>query len=113
MYVSPLNEYTACLAFYIAIALSAWALRMGRAVLRKERGEDNAADLFTKHLSEEKMLRFLDKLGFELRSGRAPEAPELAKGAAQRRVASVALAGGAVAHVDCQQPWVHRWVAPG
>ena len=88
-------------------------IRQGRVVVRKEVGEDNAADLFTKHLSEDKMLRFLDKLGFELRDGRAPEAPELAKGAAQRRVASVALAGGAVAHVDCQQPWAHRWVAPG
>ena len=81
--------------------------------MRKELGEDNAADLFTKHLSEEKMLRFLDQLGFELREGRAPEAPELVKGVAQRRVAAVVLAGGAVGHVDCQQPWVHRWVCPG
>ena len=57
------------------------------------------------------MLRFLDRLGFEVREERAPEAPTLVKGAAQRRVAAVVLAQRA--GVDCQQPWVHRWVAPG
>ncbi len=82
-------------------------------MLRKELDEDNPADPFTKRIPEEKVLRFLDKLAFELREGRAPEAPELAKGAAQRRVAAVVLAGGAVGHVDCRGPWVHRWVAPG
>ena len=82
-------------------------------MLRKEVGEDNAADLFTKHLPEEKVMRFLEKLGFEFREGRAAEAPELAKGAAQRRVASVILAGDAVVRVDGRQPWVHRRVAPG
>ena len=82
-------------------------------MLRKERGEDNAADLLTKHLPEEKMLRFLTKLGFELREGRAAGAPELVKGAAQARVASVTLAGGAVALAGDQQSWVHWQVAPG
>jgi len=88
-------------------------IRQGRVVLRKELGEDNAADLLTKHLPEEKMHRFLEKLGFEYRDGRAAGAPELAKGAAQRRVAAAILAGDAVGRVDCRQPWVHRGVAPG
>ena len=88
-------------------------IRQGRVVLRKEVGEDNAADLFTKHLPEKKVVHFLEKLGFEFRVGRAAEAPELAKGAAQRRVASVILAGDAVVRVDGRQPWVHRRVAPG
>ena len=39
-------------------------------------------------------------------------APKLAKGAAQRRVAAVAL-GEAVVPLDHRQPGVHRKVAPG
>ena len=80
--------------------------------VRKELGEDNAADLLTKHLAEEKASRFLEKLGFSFRDGRAAEAPNLAKGAAARRVASVVLAE-AVVPMDHRQPGVHRKVAPG
>ena len=87
-------------------------VRQGRVVLRKELGVENAADLLTKHLAEEKVLHYLDKLGFTYRDGRAAGAPELAKGAAQRRVASVAL-GEAVVPLDHRQPGVHRKVAPG
>ena len=56
--------------------------REGRVALRKELSEDNAADLLTKHLAEEKVLHYLDKLAFTYRDGRAAGAPELAKGAA-------------------------------
>ena len=87
-------------------------VRQGRVVLRKELGEDNAADLLTKHLAEEKVLHYLEKLGFTYRDGRAAGAPELAKGAAQRRVAAVAL-GEAVVPLDHRQPGDHRKVAPG
>ncbi len=38
-------------------------------------GEDNPADLFTKHLCEEKMLRCLSFLGAEYREGRPSAAP--------------------------------------
>ena len=41
-------------------------IRQGRVLVRKEVGEDKAADLLTKHFSEDEMLRILDKLGFEL-----------------------------------------------
>ena len=87
-------------------------MRQGRAMLLKELGEDNPGDLMTKHLAEEKVLRFLTKLGFTFRDGRAAEALELARGAAQRRVAAVIL-GEAVGLMDCRQPAVHRKVAPG
>ena len=88
------------------------ATRRGRVTLGKELSEDNPADLLTKHLAEEKASRFLEKLGFSFRDGRAAEAPNLAKGAAARRVASVVLAE-AVVPMDHRQPGVHRKVAPG
>ena len=89
------------------------AVRAKRIVVVKEHTATNLADLLTKHLPEETMRRYLEKLGFELREGRAAGAPELAKGAAQRRVAAAVLAGAAVAREDYRQPWVHRGVAPG
>ena len=88
------------------------ATRKGRVTLGKEKSEDNAGDLLTKHLPEEKAARFLEKLGYAFREGRAEEAPKLARGAAARRVASVAL-GEAVVPLDHRQPSVHRKVAPG
>ena len=87
------------------------AVRRGRVTLTKEKSEDNPADLLTKHLSEEKALRFLEKLGYSYRSGRAAGAPELAKGAATRRVAAVILSE-AVVPLDHRQPGLHRTVAP-
>ena len=39
----------------------------------KVHGESNIADLLTKHLREEKILRFMQQIGFEERKGRAKE----------------------------------------
>ena len=55
---------------------------------------------------------YLEKLGFAFRDGRAPEAPELAKGAAAKRIAAMVL-GEAVVPMDHRQPGVHRKVAAG
>ena len=87
-------------------------VHQGWVVCRKELGEYNAADLLTKHLAEEKVFSYFEKLGFTYRDGRAAGAPELAKGAAQRRVAAVAL-GEAVVPLDHRQPGVRRKVPPG
>ena len=73
-------------------------------------GEENFADLLTKHLAEEKLKAHLRRGGYELREGKAEGATELAKGAARRRVA--ALLAETLHGLDGQQPGVHRWVAP-
>ena len=78
----------------------------------KELSEDNPVGLLTKHLAEDKALRFFEKFGFSLRERRAAEVPELAGGAAGRRVASVSLPE-AVVPMGHRQPGVHRKVAPG
>ena len=85
-------------------------LRQGRLVLVRQPGEENFADLLTKHLTEEKLRQHLERGGLELREGRADGATQLAEGAARRRVA-VFLAE-ALRGLDGQLPGVHRWVAP-
>ena len=85
-------------------------LRQGRLVLVRQPGEENFADLLTKHLTEEKLRQHLERGGLELREGRADGATQLAEGAARRRVA-VVLAE-ALRGLDGQLPGVHRWVAP-
>ena len=65
-------------------------LRQGRLVLVRQPGEENFADLLTKHLAEERLKAHLRRGGYELRHGKAEGATELAKGAARRRVATAA-----------------------
>ena len=76
----------------------------------RQPGDENFADLLTKHFTEEKLREHLRRGGFELREGKAEGATELAKGAARRRVA--ALLAEAPQGLDGQQPGVHRWVTP-
>ena len=45
--------------------------------LFKVRGDNNPADLFTKHLSSEKLQKCLEFLGAEYREGRAESAPKV------------------------------------
>ena len=54
-------------------------LRNKQFTLFKVKGEDNPADLMTKHLSRETMIRHLKFLGAELREGRAKVAPQRKK----------------------------------
>ena len=51
-------------------------LRKKQFTLFKVRGEDNPADLMTKHLTRDKMLHHLKFLGAECREGRAQVAPQ-------------------------------------
>ena len=51
-------------------------LRNKQFALFKVRGEDNPADLMTKHLTRDKMLHHLKFLGAEFREGRAQVAPQ-------------------------------------
>ena len=57
------------------------AARSGRIVVKKIRGEDNPADLFTKHLpSREKVEQLVNLLGCRFDSGRAESAPAMRRG---------------------------------
>ena len=51
-------------------------LRKKQFTLFKVKGEDNPADLMTKHLPRETMIRHLSFLGAEFREGRAEAAPQ-------------------------------------
>ena len=51
-------------------------LRRKEFALFKVKGDDNPADLFTKHLNREKMHRALQFMSCEFREGRSPAAPQ-------------------------------------
>ena len=85
-------------------------LRQGRLTLARLPGEENFADLLTKHLAEGKLEEHLRRGGYELRDGRPGGAAELAKGAARQRIA--AILAETLLTADCNSPGVHRWVAP-
>ncbi len=57
------------------------AVRTGRIDLRKVLGEENPADLLTKHsLSRARLLKFVELHGCRYREGRAESAPQMRKG---------------------------------
>ncbi len=69
--------------------------------LRKVRGEENPADLFTKHLvSREKIHGLLNLFGLEYRDGRAAAAPSLRAGAGTSKGELLAIAPRGEAQVE-------------
>ncbi len=73
------------------------AARSGRIVVKKVRGDDNPADLFTKHLaSKERVDALVRLLGCDFGEGRPSAAPELRRGKADRQTLAEAMAPTAV-----------------
>ena len=69
--------------------------------LRKVRGEENPADLFTKHLvSRERIHALLGLFGLEYRDGRAATAPSLRTGAGNSKGEMMALASRGDAKIE-------------
>ena len=50
-------------------------VRSGDLVLQKVKGTENPADLMTKHLSAPEIHKYMSKIGFEYRDGRAAVTP--------------------------------------
>ena len=53
------------------------AVRTGRLDLRKVLGEENPADLLTKHLSAPDMMQHIERLGFSSEAGRSEAVPRI------------------------------------
>ena len=52
-------------------------VRNGDIALQKVKGTENPADLLTKHLGSEDMIRYMSKFGMSYRDGRAPVTPSV------------------------------------
>ena len=73
------------------------AARSGRIEVKKVRGDDNPADLFTKHLaSKERVDELVRLLGCHFGEGRPSAAPELRRGKTDKRTLAEAMEPSAV-----------------